>query len=370
MARPRKSDTPEQILARSILTHNLKVRPGERVTIETWPHSLPWAAALARETRRLGASPLTVYNDESAFWDSVDSGETKLLGTLAKHERAALKRSDVFVHLWGPGDRVRLGRLTSPASDEVFAFNDEWYKLARKSGLRGARLEVARPYPTLAKAYGVPQEAWERQVYEASLVPPGELRRTGRRIAKRLERGREVHLTHDNGTDLTLRLAGYTPRVNWGVVDAEARKRATGMLVNIPAGNVIVALDVKRAEGKLIANRTSYSDDSRATGTEFTFRGGRLVKAEFETGAETFRTPYATATKGRDRPGILSVGLNPRLKDTPQMEDLERGAVLVSVGGNAFLGGANTSNFLGFGVVAEGRLEIDGEPIADGGNLP
>ncbi|MCI4331990.1 MAG: aminopeptidase [Thermoplasmata archaeon] len=369
MPRPRRSDTPERLFARHILAHNLKVRAGERVTIDAWTHALPWASALAREARRMGAFPLVLYNDEAGFWDSVEGGETKVLGSLAKHERAALKRTDVYLYLWGPGDRVRLGKLAPAASEEVFAFNEDWYKVARKNGVRGARLEVARPFPSLAKAYGVQEEAWRRQIVEASLVPPGDLKKAGQRLAKRLEEGRDLHLTHPNGTDLSLRLAGRVPRVNWGVVDAEARKRPYGLMGNLPSGQVVVALDEKRADGKLFANRASYYDHSKATGAEFTFKSGRLVRAEFDSGGELFRTPYEDAGKGRDRPGILSIGLNPKLKDTPQVEDLERGAVLVSVGANAYLGGANSSDFFGWAVVGEGRLELDGEPLVDGGAI-
>ncbi|MGA8302291.1 MAG: hypothetical protein WA691_06330 [Thermoplasmata archaeon] len=54
-------------LARSVLQRNLKVRKGEHVTIEAWTHTLPWAVAFARETRRLGAFPLITYDDEDAY---------------------------------------------------------------------------------------------------------------------------------------------------------------------------------------------------------------------------------------------------------------------------------------------------------------
>jgi leucyl aminopeptidase (aminopeptidase T) len=370
MSRPRRSASPESVFARSVLAQNLKLRPGERVIIDAWTHALPWATALAREARGLGAFPIVLYNDESGFWDSVDAGESKILGALPKHEKAALKRTDVYLYLWGPGDRVRLGRLAPPAAEEIFAFNEDWYKVARKSGVRGARLEVSRPFPTLAKAYGVSEDEWRQQIVEASLVPSSELKRSGQRIAKRLERGRELRLTHPNGTDLTLGLAGRVPRVNWGVVDAEAKKRPYGMLVNIPSGSVVVALDEKKADGTLVANRASYFDSGKATGAEFTFRSGKLLRAEFDTGSELFRAPYEKSGKGRDRPGILSIGLNPKLANTPQVEDLERGAVLVSVGGNAYLGGANSSNFFGWSVLGKGRLELDGEVIADDGELP
>ncbi|MCI4370108.1 MAG: hypothetical protein L3J81_02115, partial [Thermoplasmata archaeon] len=95
-------------MARSVLQKNLQVRPGERVIIEAWTHTLPWAVSFAREARRLGASPLVPYEDEASYWDSVDAKEDKVLGRAAAHEWAALGKTDVYLHMWGPGDRVRL----------------------------------------------------------------------------------------------------------------------------------------------------------------------------------------------------------------------------------------------------------------------
>ena len=139
--------------AHAVLTQNLHVKPGENVVIEGWSHSLPWATALARETRRLKAFPLTLYEDEDAFWDSVDSREEKLLGTAPAHEWALLGKTDVYIHMWGAGDKVRLNQMPPSRSSKIFAWNDAWYKAALKAGLRGARLEIGRPFPTLAKLY-------------------------------------------------------------------------------------------------------------------------------------------------------------------------------------------------------------------------
>ncbi|HEV2165711.1 MAG TPA: hypothetical protein VGS23_01840, partial [Thermoplasmata archaeon] len=98
-------------VARSVLTKNLLVKPGERVTVEAWTHTLPWAVTFAREARRLGAQVLVPYEDERAYWQAVDSGEGARLGKVAAHEFAALGKTDVYLHMWGPGDRVRLNAL-------------------------------------------------------------------------------------------------------------------------------------------------------------------------------------------------------------------------------------------------------------------
>ncbi len=331
--------------------------------VEAWPHTLPWAVALARESRRLGALPMVVYEDEAAYWDSVDAGEAKVLGRAAAHEWAALGRTDVYIHMWGPGDRVRLNALPPKQQEALVAYNDGWYGAARKAGVRGLRLEVGRPYPALAEAYGVDLRQWIDQVVAGSTVDPAELARRGARLAKALRNGASVRLTHANGTDLTLRIGKAPARLWTGQPLPGDRSRPFDLLASVPSGALRIALDETVAEGTLVANRTCYYDDGTATGARFRFGGGQLQKATFARGAERFEKPYAKGGRGRDRPGYLTFGLNPALHDTPQLEDGEAGAVLLAVGGNRFAGGQNASPFGGWAVVAGAKLEVGGRSV-------
>lgn len=358
------SDADRSRLARSVLTKNLKLRPGERLTVEAWTHTIPWAAAFAREARRLGARPLMLLEEEAAFWDAVDHGDAAAVGSVGAHEWAALRETDVYVHMWGPGDRVRLNALPPKVQERVHGFNDRWYRIARKAKLRGARLELGRPYPTLARAYGVSEERWTDAVVRATAVDPARLARAAAPIARALARGRRLRLRHANGTDLTLGLAHRPVRQYVGTVPPVARRGPFDMLANLPSGVVALALDESVGDGTLVANRTNYYDDGVATGATFHFEGGRLTEATFAKGSERFDAPFRTAGKGRDRPGMLRIGLNPELNNTPQVEDIERGAVMVSVGGNRGLGGTNPADFFGWAVTAGATLEVDGRRLS------
>ena len=359
---PAASATPTKV-AQSILRKNLGVKPGEKVTIEAWPHTLPWAVALAREARRLKALPLVLYEDEAAYWDSVTNGEAKILGTPAGHEWAALGKTDVYIHLWGPGDRVRLNSLSPSQQENIFRYNQGWYETARKAGLRGARLELGRPFPTLAEVYGADQERWTEQLAAATLVDPAALGRSAAPIMKAFRTGRKLRITHPNGTDLTLGLAHRPPRDYIGRPRVGDPKRPFDILCSLPAGAIRVALDESVADGTLIGNRTCYYEDGVATEPTFEFSRGKLTSFRFASGGERFEKPYRAGGVGRDRPGLLAVGLNPALHNTPQVEDIEAGAVMVSVGGNRQYGGKNRSSLFGWAIAAGSTVEVDGRPL-------
>ncbi len=266
------------------------------MTIEAWTHTLPWAVALARETRRLGAFPLITYDDEDAYWDAVDGGQDALLSTAGAHESGALAKTDVFIHMWGPTDRVRLGALPEARTEKLFAWNPGWYAAADKAGLRGARLDIGRIYPPTARAYGVDLRTWADQLVRGTMVAPDALARTAAPVIKALQRAKKVHIRDDQGTDLTLGLAHRKVRAITGRPEAGGGARR---LVTLPAGYVRVALDESVADGTIVANRPNYADPpTKATGGVFQFRHGKLTSAHFDRGGESFTKGFKTGGKG------------------------------------------------------------------------
>ena len=363
MAGVEVSEEIRQKVARSLLERNLQVKRGEHLIVEGWNHTLPWAVAIAREARRIGALPLILYEDEDAYWDAVDAGEAKVVGAPARHEKAAVLNTDVYIHMYGPPDTVRLNALPDATQEKLFAFNDGWYVDARKAGLRGARLELGRPYPTVAKAYGVDEASWREQMVNGTLADPRALRRAANPIAAALQRGKEVRIRHSNGTDLTLGLAHRTPTIWDAMVPPPAKRGRFDMLATIPNGAVRVGLKETVADGTVVANRTSFYDDAGATGGTFHFADGRLTEATFDTGGDRFDRDFAKGGKGRDQPGWIGIGLNPGLHNTPPIEDIERGAVTVTIGRNQAFGGVNKSPMFGWVVTQGATVEVDGKRL-------
>jgi leucyl aminopeptidase (aminopeptidase T) len=353
-------------VAQSVLKNNLRVKRGERVIIEAWTHTLPWAVAFAREARRLGAQPIVPYEDEAAYWDEVKGDDPHTLGTVPAHEWAALGKTDVYIHFWGPGDRIRLMSLPEKQREGLVQFNMEWYRRAQKAGLRGARMELGRVHSTLARAYRADASSWTDQLVRGCLVTPDALARRAAPVARALARGKRVRIRDDAGTDLTLGLAGRTPSVDIGRLSPADLKRPFGMLTTLPAGRIRVALDETVADGTIVGNRTNFYETGTASGGMLRFRHGKLTHYEFARGQKLFDEGYKTGGKGRDQPGQLGFGLNPALRNCPQLEETELGAILVAVGSNRFIGGKNPSSNFGFVINAGATLEVDGKEVTAG----
>jgi leucyl aminopeptidase (aminopeptidase T) len=367
------AETPSKLqrdAARNIVTKYLRVRAGENAIIESWGHTMPMASAMVDEVRRVGGKVLFFYSDEDAWWRSIERQQTKLLGTSSDPEWAALKVADVFVNFWGPGDGDRVERLPDDPGNEAFAWNWPWYEVARKAGLRGVRMTEGFVTEGRARRWGRDLARWDQSVQRASLVDPEQLAKSGRRLSKALSRGTKVRITHSNGTDLEVALDRIASRLT----DGRPRPYRpgdppSGMLQPVPAGTLDVALDSKTAEGSFRANRRTNIWWNVHSGGSLEFAGGKLTSYSFDEGAREFERQYAGGTTGKDRTSSLKFGLNPAVRDVPNLETVEAGSVSLQIGGNRFLRGSNHSSFFTWFSLAGAEISIDGTPVIRAGKV-
>ena len=359
----------ERATARNVVTRSLKVRPGESVMIESWSHTLPLASAIVDEARRVGGIPLLLLEDETAYWNAVDRKQTRLLGRMSRSEQAAVRAADVFVMFWGPGDSQRFEQLDAKASDEVTAWNDPWYALARTSHLRGLRMGFGFATESNARLWGTTVERARREILAASGVDPALLAKAGSRLRRSLQGRRRLRIRHANGTDLELRLAGRPGELSTGVPGRSTPRRPYGMLTGLPDGKFAIPLEGSTAEGTLLANLPTWTPWWRHAGGRWDFHEGRLTEFSFDQGGEKFRQRFGEGTAGKDRPGALQFGLNPALRSIPTMHTSQGGVVSLQVGRNIGFGGTNRSTFLDWVSLAGADVTVDGSPLLRGGRF-
>jgi leucyl aminopeptidase (aminopeptidase T) len=364
-------DRRDRELARAVLQRTLRVRRGDSVTIEAWTHSLAAANACVREAVELGARPLIQYHDDAVFWDLVGEGHAKTLGALGDHEHAAVSKTDAYVYFEGPEDRGRFHALDSLTREALSAWEWKWWRQAERAGLRCAWVFLGRAVPGSARHFGVNLERWRTELYRASVVDPGILRNAGTRAARAFQTGKVVRITHPNGTDLTLRVRHRAVSIHDGTLDSHDLA-AGRFMEEVPSGYVPAALDERYAEGRIIGNVPGRTMTGGATlnGGHWTFRGGRLVEFSHEKGQAAIFAEYSSApVEGRDRVGVVSVGLNPEIQIAPFVTDQRAGRLMLIVGGNRFYGGSNANPFHMYVLLDGGTLTVDGRPIVRDGKI-
>ncbi len=358
--------------ARNVLRQYLRVRPGERVTIECWTSTLDDANAFVLETLRLGARPLLLYQDEATYWTATTEVPAASLARLGEHRRAAVERTDVFVSFLGPSDRERFHALPFKVRFRLGEYEDALYDAAAKAGARAVQMAIGRVSDASARMYGVDAARWRAELLAATLVDPRLLKRRARRVAGRLARGRELRVSHANGTDLTLRLLGRVPNRSDGTV-ASTPSRGNWSLVTLPAGVVSVSVDESSAEGVFESNIATSVGLAYGVGEfrvgRWTFERGRLRRFSYREGEELFSEGYSHAGEGRDRPGAISIGLNENIESSPLLEDQALGTVTFQIGRNDYLGGRTRLPWWAWLNLRGADLTVDGRPLLKAGAL-
>jgi len=367
---PSYPEAKRRALARNVLENALRLKRGESVTIETWSSTLPWAESLVLEARRLGARPMVILEDEATWWRSVDTVPTRNLGAIGGQEWAALKHTNAYVALLGPLDTAREEKVPKSLDSRLSSNDHEWFQTVARFGIRCARWDLGRTSAVWAQRYGLELDTWRNELIEAALVDPRTLQRNGRWLAEKFRRGHELHLTHPNGTDLTLELAGRPAVVDDGVVD-DQDIRAGNVVTVVPSGVTTVTVRETAGEGTLVSNVTGvlFADQAQTPlhGGSWTVRNGRIAQFGFARGGDRFRREFARAGPARIHPGFISVGLNPKISAIPLLFDQALGTVTFEVGRNSHFGGlTHTPHFAAYLSVRGGRLEVDGTPVVDG----
>lgn len=372
MSPQRSTDDQLRRVARNVLRHCLRVKKGERVTIDTWSTTLPDANAFVLETLALGAQPLLIYQDEATYWAATTGTSPENLGRLGEHRRAAMERTDALVTFFGPSDRERFHALPAPISARLCDYDDALYRAAARAGVRAVQLAIGRVSASSARMYGVDLPSWRDEMVEGALVDPDELKRRASPLMGRLATGRELRITHANGTDLRLRLARSKPQLSDGRAGA-VRRGGQWSLITVPAGVVLAPVSTHFAEGNFRSNVRSAvglcDTVGEIDGASWTFANGRLTGYEYAEGSELFARSYGRAGPGRELPAYVSVGLNDALDISPLLEDQGTGTITMHLGRNRHVGGSNAVGWWAWLFLRGGDLRVDGTRVVRGGKL-
>jgi len=356
-------------LATNLVRDCLRIKSDDNVTIFLYPHNIPLAEEISRECFRAGADVnLSLYTDRF-FEDYMKLLPEESLRQPSVFCRGLTELSTAEFWIGSPYDpvvyrRIPPGKMAADGEGETAAH----LASSRERKVRSLSVALGQITRPRAKAYGFAAAAWERNVREASAVPPPRLTSDGRKLAKRLESASRVRVTTGHGTDLELSLDGRRAFVYDGVVDDE--DIAAGALnASIPAGNVAIAPLESSAEGVVVFDAPQAWAGRTIRRLRWEFSGGRVTTFDGDRNAIALRQMWEKATGDKDRIASLSIGLNPKARMGFLSDPIVRGAASVGIGGNEDEGGANKPGFGHAHTLGDATVELDGTPIVRKGKL-
>ena len=362
-------------LADRIVTQSAGVKEGEVVVISGLSADADLLEALAVAVRKQGAFPWVMYSSERLGKRLFFDVPAKYDSQVDPAELALAKLADVGISV-GNMQSVNLFEGADPARMAVRGqARMQVTEAMRAASMRSVEIGNGL-YPTAwrAERMGLGQEALSKLFWEGINLDYTELQQQAEALRAKLAGGRDVHVTHPNGTDIKFSIAGRKVVSSDGLI-SEADRKAGGaeLAVYLPAGEVMTSATRGSANGKLVQPIDFYRDKP-IENLVLEFKDGKLVSMTGSgAGFADLKAEYdAVSMPGKDEFGAFDLGINPNIRLPAEAKVgnwVPAGMVTLGVGNDQWAGGSNDVPYGHTVHLAGATVTADGATLVDSGVL-
>jgi len=363
-------------LARVLVQYSVAVRKDDLVVISASPTATPLVAAAYKEVLLAGGHPWVRMTPDvcgELFFKHAREHQLRFLNPLDKQ---IIEKADVTMGFWAGENTKALSRV-DPARQAVAS---QARAPLMKKHMKRASLPKNDPkrlrwtgtvFPNQAAAQDAQMSLadYENFVFHGGKLdkrdPVAEWRRLGerqQRLADRLEKGREMHITAPNGTDIRFGIDGR----KWINCDGHE---------NFPDGEVFTGPIENATEGVVQYSFPAVHGGREVNGVRLVFKAGKVVEASADSNEE-FLFQMLDQDKGARVLGELALGTNYSIREYSKntLFDEKIGGTFHAAVGAAYpeSGGRNQSG-LHWDMVCDlrkgGIVKVDGKVISRNGRF-
>ena len=368
------SYTDLEALANRLVTQVAGIKEGEIVFVNGGWRDMELLENIATDTRKAGAFPLLTVGSDRLFKkyfeevpEKYDSQPPELDLKLATLPAVGIavdtNESDDVASGISPARLAAVGKANEPVAELYLKRNVRQVNVG--NGL----------YPTSyrAKRFGMSQDDLAKTFWESVNSDYSAVQTTGENVKTELSKGKEVHITNPNGTDLKVRIEGRPFFVSDGVISADdIKKGGPAVIVYLPAGEVFAAPVPGTAEGKVVESLTFYNG-KEVTNLTLTFAAGKLTAMTGSgPGFPELKADYDARGDGKELFGFVDFGINPNLHIWPTSKIgnwVQSGMVTVGTGNNTWAGGDNKISYGLTNFLPGSTVTLDGKTVVENGVL-
>ncbi|MDH5634214.1 MAG: aminopeptidase [Candidatus Bathyarchaeota archaeon] len=353
---------------RKVVRSCLRIGKKDRVMICSWRHMMSLAEAFAMECKRNGAHTIVELLSDDVWYDAVTNLPLDFVEIPDPFSLALADVATANIFFSGPENPERMKGVPAERWVALSRADRPYYEKIVERKVRTAELTLGHVTPQRARTYGFDYKAWDKNVRDATDVEYASMQQLGQKLAKILEKSREVEITSPEGTNLSFSLEGRRAHVKDGVIDDEDIEMGA-IFSSLPDGSVLVAPTETSAEGFLKSNTPFPHAGSLVESLSLSFDNGRLSAFAGGKNSEALRNMWEKATGNKDRIGWLQLGLNPKASIGFTYDHIVLGTATIGIGLNKELRGRNESDW-GLPVTLEkSTVKLDGKMIIKQGKL-
>jgi leucyl aminopeptidase (aminopeptidase T) len=362
-------------LAQRLVTQSAAVKEGEVVLITGRSQDAELMENIAVEVRKVGGFPMVEYSsdrlDKRLFFDVPDryDAQANALGMkLAEVVDVNIAlQNGTAENLFEGADPKRMaarGKANEPIAEAFMRNNVRSVEVGNN----------LYPAPWRAQRYGLTEDALAQMFWNGVNLDYTELQARGEQVKTALAGGKELHITHPNGTDLTVQVQGRPVLVSDGIISAQdIAAGGAAASVYLPAGEVYTTPVAGSAKGKVVNSR-SYFRGKQIDNLTLTLADGKVTAMTGEgPGYADFKAQYDAVDDARkDMLGYIDLGINPNVNlpaESAVGTWVPSGSVTLGTGNNLWAGGDNPVAYSLTVHLPGSTVTLDGKPIVEGGAL-
>lgn len=367
------ADPRVQNLAKILVHHSTKVRPGDRVMIRGFPlepQAAPLVTEIYREVLRAGGHPHTLIDIPGLRTLHLSEANEEQLRYISPFIRMVIEKFEVEIRLTSLSNTRSMTNIPPERLNIVRQAYKEllgtWFKRSADGSLRW----VATRYPTNALAQEAEmslrefEDFYYRSCFADREDPIGEwqaMRAEQERITRLFDGKRQAEL---RGPDIDLRLS------------IEGRKfiPCAGE-TNMPDGEIFTGPVEDSADGWVRFSYPCIHQGYAVEGVELKFEAGKVVEARAQKN-EAFLQKTLEADPGASYLGEWGIGTNPHIQIfTGEMlfDEKMAGTIHLALGAGYPESGSHNQSSVHWDMLVDmrdgGEILVDGEKVYESGRF-
>ncbi len=287
------SDSRILKLADTLVTHSLRLQPGERVLIETFDVPDEFTNALIDRVFAAGAVAYADTKHMRVLRKLYMNASDDMMARWAGWELERMKHMDAYVGARGSANALEHSDVPP---ERMNHYQKHLWRTVHQHRVDKTKWVVLRyPSPAFAQAAGMSTEAFEDFYFDVCALDYGRMERAQQPLKARMDAADRVRISGP-GTDLRFSIKGIGSRICAG-------------LRNIPDGECFSCPIKTSVNGVIQYNAPTLYQGVRHENIRLVFQDGKIVEA---TGSDTERLNKVLDTdEGARYIGEFAIGFNP-----------------------------------------------------------
>lgn len=351
------ADSRTRKLARYVLRHCLDVKPNQNIIVSAGSEAEEFVVALFKETILAGANPLLRMYPKGTDYFYFKHANKKQLQNFPHYWYYAIKKADAFIHV---ESKFNTRELSSIKPEKVNIREKTLKKIKEYVFWRGKVKNVIVAYPCLAHAIEADMslDEWKDFVFNACLINWEKLSKKYNKIAKKFNRGEEVHLIGDN-VDLKFLIKDKNALLENG-------------RENVPGGEIYMSPVKKSLNGWIKFGFSSNYEGKEIRDIFLRFKNGKIVEFDASKNKKTLKKALEL-DKNASYIGEFGIGINPKISKYSNIDLFDEkmnGTVHLALGSAYVENGGGNDSAIHWDLVKDmkkAEIILDGKTVQKNG---